>query len=191
MKDCIIELQEISDELYDEKKELQNLINQNLFQIEKINVYLKSLFEKEDTDFKVFSPRNIETVYGEQIEMNNKQKQMLESENVTYYKKMNILDKQLEKLSHVINKMKSTNIDLSYKDEIPKIFKNVEIVETSENLATEKTSSIVSETDKEDKNKEYLKHISHQIKNILAIMNMDIQRAKNELTSLANKIDIE
>ena len=25
MKDCIIELQEISDELYDEKKELQNL----------------------------------------------------------------------------------------------------------------------------------------------------------------------
>ena len=40
MKDCIIELQVISDELYDEKKELQNLINQNLFQIEKLNVYL-------------------------------------------------------------------------------------------------------------------------------------------------------
>lgn len=179
MKDCIIELQEISDELYDEKKELQNLINQNLFQIEKINVYLKSLFEKEDTDFKVFSPRNIETVYGEQIEMNNKQKESLEAENVVYYKKLNILNKQLDRISRVINELKGISKEKSEDNDV--------VLEISkEKVEVSNDSSIKNES-----NREYLNHISHQIRNAVSILNMDMQRAKNELTSLANKIDME
>lgn len=181
MKDCIITLQEISDELYDEKKELQSLINQNLFQIEKINVYLKSLFEKEDTEFKVFSPRNIETVYGEQIEMNNRQKEKLESENVVYYKKLNILNRQLDRLSEVIDKLRGTSKE--------KKEDTVVILElTKEKIEVSNDSLVKNEN---QNNKEYLKHISHQIRNVVSILNMDTQRAKTELNSIANKLDME
>jgi len=182
MKDCIITLQEISDELYDEKKELQSLINQNLFQIEKINAYLKNLFEKEDTDFKVFSPRNIETIYSEQIEMNNKKKENLEAENIVYYKKLNILNRQLGKISEVINSLRDTSKE-----------KQEDIAITTVELPTDTVEISIDNLDKDEeyRNKEYLKHISHQIRNAVSILNVDMQRAKTELTSIANKIDEE
>ena len=182
MKNCIIELQELSDELYEQKNELQTLINQNLFQIEKINVYLKSLFEKEDSDFKVFSPRNVETIYGEQIELNNKQKENLESENINYYKKLNILNKQIEKMSQVIDSLKSSD---SYNNTFEENIINKEpIIEISESI-------ICEEKEQQDNNKKYMQHISHQIRNAISILNVDVQRAKIELTSIANKLDME
>ena len=98
MDEYIQILQEICDSNLRDKDELQSLVNQNLFQIEKINSYLKSLFEKEDPEFKVFSPRNIESIYDEQISINQSEKDKLEKQNISYYKKINVLEKQINQL---------------------------------------------------------------------------------------------
>ena len=45
MDECINILQKLCDDHIQEKSDFQTLVNQNLFQIEKINSYLKSLFE--------------------------------------------------------------------------------------------------------------------------------------------------
>ena len=77
MDECINILQKLCDDHIQEKSDFQTLVNQNLFQIEKINSYLKSLFEKEDPEFKVFSPRNVESIYEEQIASNQEKKKKL------------------------------------------------------------------------------------------------------------------
>jgi len=173
MKDCIMNLQEVSDELYEERRELQSLVNQNQFQIEKINTYLKGLFEKEDTDFKVFSPRNIETVYKEQIESNEKEKEQLESDNLKYYKKINSIDKQLEKIERVlenISKLESSSIPYKIEEDV---------------FQEEYVENNISVTEiLQDKN-----HISHRIKNIISIIDVDRQRAKIELAAIVNSIE--
>ena len=60
MKENIQVLEEVLDVLEEEKRKFYNLIRQNNFRIEEINSYLKELSKKEDEDFKVFSPRNVE-----------------------------------------------------------------------------------------------------------------------------------
>lgn len=101
-QDKKITLQEMIHELIEEKKGFQEKLNKNLNRIAEIDSYLNSIYEKEDSDFKVFSPRNVENVYREQIEKAKQEKYSLENENQNFYRQINRIDHYIENLQSVM-----------------------------------------------------------------------------------------
>lgn len=102
-QDKKILLKETLQELSEEKSGFQEKVNKNLNRISEIDAYLKSIYDKEDTDFRVFSPRNVENVYKEQIEKSNKEKYSLENENQHLYRQINRLHHYMENINSVLN----------------------------------------------------------------------------------------
>ena len=93
------------DVLEEEKRKFYNLIRQNNFRIEEINSYLKELSKKEDEDFKVFSPRNVENIHREQIEADTSEMKKYEEENAVYNKKIEALKVLIDKVNIVISNL--------------------------------------------------------------------------------------
>jgi len=119
-QDKKILLKETLQELSEEKSGFQEKVNKNLNRISEIDAYLKSIYDKEDTDFKVFSPRNVENVYKEQIEKSNKEKYSLENENQHLYRQINRLHHYMENISAVLDEEDSDfnlkSLDIQEKD---------------------------------------------------------------------------
>lgn len=105
MKENIQVLEEVLDVLEEEKRKFYNLIRQNNFRIEEINSYLKELSKKEDEDFKVFSPRNVENIHREQIEADTSEMKKYEEENAVYNKKIEALKVLIDKVDIVISNL--------------------------------------------------------------------------------------
>ena len=105
MKENIQVLEEVLDVLEEEKRKFYNLIRQNDFRIEEINSYLKELSKKEDEDFKVFSPRNVENIHREQIEADTSEMKKYEEENAVYNKKIEALKVLIDKVDIVISNL--------------------------------------------------------------------------------------
>lgn len=105
MKENIQVLEEVLDVLEEEKRKFYNLIRQNNFRIEEINSYLKELSKKEDEDFKVFSPRNVENIHREQIEADTSKMKKYEEENAVYNKKIEALKVLIDKVDIVISNL--------------------------------------------------------------------------------------
>lgn len=97
-----ITLREMVQELSEEKKGFQDKIHKNLNRISEIDAYLHSIYEKEDSDFKVFSPRSVENVYKEQLEKGKQEKYALENENQHLYRQVNKIERYLENLCMVL-----------------------------------------------------------------------------------------
>ncbi len=98
-------LEDILDTLKIEQRKIQTLFNQNMFQIEEINSYLNELLTKEDDDFKVFSPRDVESIHKEQMEADEIKKKSYEKENEVYQEKLDFLEKLIDKLNLVIHNL--------------------------------------------------------------------------------------
>lgn len=177
MDECINILQKLCDDHIQEKSDFQTLVNQNLFQIEKINSYLKSLFEKEDPEFKVFSPRNVENVYEKQIASNQSEKEKLEEKNLDYYKKINRLNEQIEQLSYVIDTLKSNTLNSNTFSSNTDMDSNLENISDApeENITIDNTKRILN------------CHISHRIMNCISYIDCDPKRAKEELKAIVKK----
>lgn len=102
-QDKKILLKETLHEILEEKVTFQEKVNKNLNRIAEIDAYLKSIYDKEDTDFKVFSPRNVENVYKEQIDKSNKEKYSLENENQHLYRQINRLNHYMDNIKNVLD----------------------------------------------------------------------------------------
>lgn len=98
-------LQEVVDNLNEEKMIVQEKLESNLNRIAEIDIFLKSIYEKENTEFKVFSPRTVESVYKEQIEKCKFEKESLEIENQGNYSLVNKFDRYINQITEVINSM--------------------------------------------------------------------------------------
>ncbi len=119
-QDKQIIIKETLNEISEEKAGLQEKVNKNLNRIQEIDAYLKSIYDKEDTDFKVFSPRNVENVYKEQIDKGNKEKYTLENENRNLYSQINRLNHYTENIQSLLEDKESDfnlkNLDIQEKD---------------------------------------------------------------------------
>ncbi len=82
-------LKEMYDNLQEEAEELESKIKSNLLRISEIEEYLHSLYEKEDEDFKVFSPWNVEHIHKENININKTERNNLENDNKQLYSRLN------------------------------------------------------------------------------------------------------
>ena len=106
-------LQQMYEQIMQEHEEVQKNLDYNLAQIREIEEYLVDIVEGEDSGFKVFSPRNAETVYREEIENSKTKKRQLEIENQTYYKRLNQLNFYLDGLSPLVDTSAKKSMDLN------------------------------------------------------------------------------
>ena len=100
------EKKEILEKLYDdflkEKESIQEKEEDCKNKISEINSYINSIIEKEDSDFKVFSPRNVESVYKESLEENRKLKTKYENDYQYYFKKREKADIRLKRIEFLL-----------------------------------------------------------------------------------------
>ena len=172
-------LSQVIDDLEEEKKEAQRKLNHNLDRISEINVYLKSLLDKEDSDFKVFSPRNVESLYSNQISDSNEEKNALELENRDYYAKINKLNSMLIKLNNLLSgdvTDESEEADDEFKD---KKFNSIVLLETERQRIAK---------DLHDTSLQNLTAIIHKVELASMYVNQDPVRTKLELSTISNSI---
>ncbi len=93
---------EMYQNLFEEAEDLKKKINDNLTHISEIDEYLHSIYKQEDEDFKVFSPRNVEHIYKEDIENHKSNKYKLENDNRILYSKLNKTNSYMEALQEVL-----------------------------------------------------------------------------------------
>lgn len=100
------EKKEILEKLYDdflkEKESIKEKEEDCKNKISEINSYINSIIEKEDSDFKVFSPRNVESVYKESLEENRKLKTKYENDYQYYLKKREKADIRLKRIEFLL-----------------------------------------------------------------------------------------
>ena len=148
----------------EEKEKLQN----NLNKISEIDLFMKSI--KEEADLKFFSPRSPENIFGDKIEEKKIEKENFEKENQNHYRKINELDKQIDKLQLLIEKEKA---------ESGRHFKILDIQEKErQRIARELHDSSVQN----------LTHLIHSIELGFMFIDQDPIRAKLELESCINNL---
>lgn len=101
-KNSIVLLQQVYEELLLDKNKIEKTILENSNKIKEIEIYLESLFEKEDVDYEVFSPRNIQYICRDKIENQKKDKEKLIRDNFVLNNKIVILSSRIEKLYTVL-----------------------------------------------------------------------------------------
>ncbi len=99
-----LSINELLHNLTVDAEELEKRVNENLLQISEIDEYLNSIMEQEDKDFKVFSPRNVEHIYREEIQKHKEQKYKLEIENRSLYSRLNKCNAYFNAISEALNK---------------------------------------------------------------------------------------
>lgn len=167
----------LNDMLQDFKKEhaeICDLIENNLLSIKHIDSYLSSLFSKEEDDYKVFSPRNVESLYKDEIEKSNLEKEKCQTENNRLYHERNILASRIATLEKILSDAIKFNIDSDTRD------RNLTVL----NIQEEDRQRIAR--DLHDTSLQNLAHLVHKIELSSMYIDKDPNRAKLEL-AIVNK----
>lgn len=167
-------LQQMYEQIMQEHEEVQKNLDYNLAQIQEIEEYLVDIVEGEDSGFKVFSPRNAETVYREEIENSKTKKRQLEIENQTYYKRLNQLNFYLDGLSPLVDTSVKKSMDLNTFD----LNVNLRVLDIQE-----KERQRIAR-DLHDTSLQNLAHLVHKIELSSLFIDQDPLRAKLELASI-------
>ena len=100
------EKKEMLDKLYDdflkEKESIQNEIDDCKNKISEVDSYINSITGMEDSDFKVFSPRDVESIYKDSLEQNRNLKSKYENDYKIYLKKREKIDRRLNKIEKLL-----------------------------------------------------------------------------------------
>ena len=175
-------LQEMYRAFSEEAEGLEKKLQDNLFSISEIDKYLQSIYEQEEDDFKVFSPRNVGTVYREDIEKHKEEKYKLENDNKSLYSRLNKLNSYRETLHAAIEKMDMMSVEsegiLSLKQEK----RNLQILDIQEKERQRIARDI------HDTSLQNLTHLVHEVELASIYMDKDIIQAKLELAGIKKNL---
>lgn len=157
-------LQEIYNNLSDEADELEKKIQENLIHISEIDEYLNSIYKQEDEDFKVFSPRNVESIYKEEISVHKSEKHELEIDNRYLYSRLNKVNTYLAGLKDAIDEGSVT--------------RRLEVLDIQE-----KERQRIAR-DLHDTSLQNLTHLVHKIELATLYIDKDVLQAKLELAAV-------
>ncbi len=93
--DTYEELRKTLRELFRERQRLQAQMDENSLSIQEAQCFTKKILDKEDEDFKVFSPRKIEDIYKTELEQYSARKVSLEKQNERLSVERNKLDSMI------------------------------------------------------------------------------------------------
>lgn len=155
---------ELLNEIRKEKEKVAVELQSNLSSIRAEEIYVQNFMNTESEDYKIFSPRNMELLYKEEIKKIESQKSDYEEKNKTLYHKKNILSSWVERIEKVI---KNENSNLNVLD-----------------IQEQDRQRIAR--DLHDTSLQNLAHLIHQIELSSLYIDQDPVRAKIEL-SVVNK----
>lgn len=157
-------LSELLNEIRKEKEKVDAELQSNLSSIRAEEIYAQNFINSESEDYKVFSPRNMESLYQDEITKIMNQKSDYEEKNKSLYQKKNILSTWIERIEHVIE---NENDDLN--------------VLNIQELDRQRIARDLHDTSLQN-----LAHLIHQIELSSLYIDQDPVRAKLEL-SVVNK----
>lgn len=160
-------LLEIYQNFLDEAELLENEIKENEFSIDETTDYLDQLYNKETDDFKVFSPRNVLNTQKKEIE-NNKEK----------IEKLQNTNRYLKERLRKIKDYEEALGDALHTEQTKKVTPNYSIID----VQVKERKRIAQ--DLHDTTLQNLTYLSYKVELIKRYMDMDVSRAKVELTSM-------
>lgn len=98
-------IKEIYDNLLLDKAIVQKLLDDNLFYIERFNVFLSSPDKSEVPEYSVFSPRGMENDKNDNLEMKMTKIRSLELENKVYVEQLNRIYKNIFGLNELLSSL--------------------------------------------------------------------------------------
>lgn len=166
----IMERKEILEKLYDdfltERDSIQEKLDEYKNKFMEADSYINSITALEESDFKVFSPRNAENIYKESLEENRSIKTKYENEYQIHLRKKEVIDSRLKKLQYLI--------------ENP--CKNNEILDLQENDRQRIARDL------HDSSLQNLTHLIHKIELASLYIDKDTIRAKLELAAISKDL---
>ena len=175
-----------------EKNDIQKEIDDNTLQIIEARSYAKEILDREEEDFKVFSPRKIEDIYKEELEKSNVKQTDYENRN-------QLLVEKIEKLDSIIFILEKVSAELGgefHPDTVEDInensFNNVEednpenSVSEEDDFSQKEDSQQVDDTtyDTINKSVKNLKYLMHKIELSIKLIRQDPMRTKVELETV-------
>lgn len=173
------ELESILNRLSEQKEEIQLKIDSNELHIDEAECFTRKILEKEEEDFRVFSPRKFTDLYKDELNKSEENKLFYQKENETLLYKRNEIDSILS----LLQKMKeeiivSDNIDLGDN----KSNMDLSII----HLQEEDRQRIAR--DLHDTVLQNITHSLHKIELSTKFIDQDIVRAKLELASVSKEL---
>lgn len=162
------EFQDLLYELKVKKENIQKQIDDNTLQIIEARSYAKEILNREEEDFKVFSPRKVEDIYKDELEKANVKQVTCENQNQR-------LTAKIEELDSIISVLEKVAAELS----------RIHSIENHEECESEEIN--VSEQVAENN----IEEIYCVEKSDVPDMNMEvIQKSVQNLNSLRHKVDL-
>lgn len=156
---------EMQHNLLAEAEGLKKSINENLVRIAEIDKYLDSIYGREEENFKVFSPRNVEHIYRDDIVVHKEEKNKLEMNNRSLYSRLNKVNTYLATIDNFISKSIVT--------------RNFEVLDIQE-----KERHRIAR-DLHDTSLQNLSHLLHKIELASMYIEKDVLQAKLELATVS------
>lgn len=160
-----LSLKEMQYNLFAEAEELKKRINENLFRIAEINKYLDSIYSREEENFKVFSPRNVEHIYRDDISIHKSERDSLEINNRSLYSRLNKVNAYMSTVNELASKNSSA--------------RNFEVL----NIQEKERHRIAR--DLHDTSLQNLSHLLHKVELTSMYMEKDVLQAKLELATVS------
>lgn len=104
-------------ELRQELEELESKIKYNLQCMKEADIYAHLLLDSEPEDYKMFSPRNVESVHGEEIKKAYQEKKNCAEQNEQLYVRRNLLEEQIKGLEKVLAHKEDGQVVLNIQEE--------------------------------------------------------------------------
>lgn len=158
-------LEKLYDDFLREKNSIQEKIDECKNKISEVNSFIDSIISIEDSDFKFFSPRDVETIYKDSLEENRKLKLLYEEEYKNHLRKKEIIENRLKKIEILL-----VNPDDMYE---------LEIQETERRRIAR---------DLHDSSLQNLTHTIHELELASKYIDKDPIQAKLELVSISKNI---
>lgn len=187
------EFKNLLDRLHEEKDDIEKQISDNTLQIMEAQSYAKEILDREEEDFKVFSPRKIEDIYKEELEKSNVKQSDYENRNHVLINRREKLDSILLVLENVWEEInlesseKESEDIQSDKNDLPE--QNVDTENSSEennqveeDILSKTTEKIINDTIKK------LNQISYKVDLSTKFIRQDPMRAKVELETINKNI---
>lgn len=177
-------LEDMQENFKQEADSLESRINKNLLRISEIDEYLDSLYKKEDEDFKVFSPWNVEHIYKEDIENHKTEKYSLENDNKSLYSRLNKVKSYLSVLEDEVTRHSAKAVTYSDSDTSVSLSDSNTMQRNRKVLDIQESERQRIARDLHDTSLQNLAHLVHKIELASMYIDKDTIQAKLELATV-------
>lgn len=172
-------IEQVYRELLSERDILEKEKAEHLDVIKEIELYIQSLFEKEDVDYGMFSPRNVQSIYKDKIDLQNQQKQELLDTNL-------ILDSKIRSITSKMDSLLQVMKSLEHMDESQHITGDMNVSYLILDIQEKERQRIAR--DLHDNTVQNLTHLIHKIELSSKFIDQDSIRAKMELMDISRNV---